>query len=557
MPSFVFNRDTTNEEAYNKLVSGPVKIGNSTLTLAPTTYLSGLGSAIGAANSVVVGAASDIKKAAVSLFTEPNSSGQPIRTAAALLSQSALGGVVNRFTTSSAGQSISSAISDGISGVGNTIGTAVSETAEAIGNTVNVAATNVKGFIAPVTETLDTIKGIGEEFDKIIEETFLGQVFKIKGSEILCALFCIIISFLSCKTRQGLYDAVLSIKQGIATANSAISSINNMTATMVEVPLFNDKTIVDNITSLFGKNLQGKALTNVINAPPGTQTKKPVFSLDAPQDVQKIIRDIVSLLSILSKGQISVPVGLSDTSTIWGFAQAVLSIVQMVLIQAVDQFLTRVVKDIEASLKKMIPQMCVGNLAVKFINRIMDAIRNIKEFLLEQLKGLLGDGTGFGLKFKTFGWYFKEMQELFAILEALGIILKKFPDLILQCGISPCNDLSSKDMQDLQEAIQNGLRVDETNAPATFKINSRIPEGKTLDELADTFKTMTGNPDSYVVKNPTGFHVIMPDMFKDAPSQILNIINSPDFMNTLGGAYTLYVDPNSGINVVYTYELKC
>jgi hypothetical protein len=49
----------------------------------------------------------------------------------------------------------------------------------------------------------------------------------------------------------------------------------------------------------------------------------------------------------------------------------------------------------------------------------------------------------------------------------------------------------------------------------------------------------------------------MPDMFKNAPVQIGNIINSEEFLSALGGAYALYPQQDSGISVVYTYELKC
>jgi hypothetical protein len=478
----------------------------------------------------------------------------------ALTAVSTLGGSLGfgpNASNTTAGGTLNIGESLGFSGgAGEAAGKLMSDTAEELGKKTDAASKKVKGYIAPITETLKTLEGIGEEFDKIIKDTFLGQIFKIKGSEILCALFCIIISLLPCAVRQRLYDAVVAIKQGLALANSAIDSINNMTRQPVEVPLFNEKTIADNVQALFSDKLKGKASNKALNVPRGTETRKPIQTLEVPQDVLSILNNIVLVLSILAKGQITLPVG--TTGVMWSFAQAVLAIVQMIVVQVVDEFLTKVVKDVEASLKKMIPQMCVGNLAAKFINRIIEAVKALKGFLLECLKMLLGDFNGFGLKWKTFGWYFKELQELLAMLKALQMILKKFPDLVLQCGISPCNDLPSKELQEIQDSIRNGLTINETNMPANILPKDMTPQGKTLDELADTFKSMTGNPDSYAVQAENGFYVIMPDMFQDAPVQIRNLINSPEFLNTLGGAYTLYVDPNSsGINVVYTYELKC
>lgn len=440
-------------------------------------------------------------------------------------------------------------------GLGNAVGTQVKDAANAIGNATNVVSKEVKQYIAPVTETIQAIYAIGKEFDEIIKDTFLGQIFNIKGSEILCALFCIIISMLPCSTRQQLYDALVAIRQGIKTANSTIDAINNMTKTPVEVPLFNEKSIADNIKSLFPAKFQGTNLNAALGISSDSTTKKPAIPLTLPPDVLSIVNNIVMVLSILAKGQITIPVGFNGT--IWTFAQAVLSIIQAMVIQAVDEFLTKTVKDIEKSLKKMMPQICIGNLASKFINKIINALKTIKSFLLSQLKMMLGDAKGFGLKWKTFGWYFKEIQELLAMLKALQLILKKFPELALQCGISPCNENPSPDVQDITDAIRNGQLINETNEPANLLPYDQTPQGKTLDELASTFQTMTKNPNACVLQTQDGFCVMMPDMFQDAPSQIKDLALSPEFLSSLGSAYTVFASQDiPGINIVYTYKIE-
>ena len=263
------------------------------------------------------------------------------------------------------------------------------------------------------------------------------------------------------------------------------------------------------------------------------------------------------ILNLLAKGQISLPVGI--TGDIWSFSQVVMSLVRDILVAAIDNFITKVVKDIEKKLKSMIPQMCVGNLAAKFINRIIAALNELKEYFLGLLKSMVGDANGFSVKWMKFSWYFQDIMDLLAMLKALSLILGKFAELALLCGISPCNNLPSKDMQEIQDAIRAGMSINETNEPANV-IMKQLPKGRSLDELADTFRNITGQPDAYVVQdqqNTNSFQVILPDMFKDAPSQIMDIINSKEFLSTLGGAYTIYPQASSGISVVYTYELKC
>ena len=415
----------------------------------------------------------------------------------------------------------------------------------------------IGGYVAPITETMQTLESLGTEFDKIIKKTFLGQIFKIKGSEILCAMFCLLVSFLSCKQRTELADTINAVKNGLKTINNISGAISDATRDPVEVPLFNNKTMADNLSSLFPSKIKKDTINSALNIPKDTETKKQSVSFEIPPGINDTIKKIVMILNLLAKGQISLPVGI--TGDIWSFSQVVMSLVRDILVAAIDNFITKVVKDIEKKLKSMIPQMCVGNLAAKFINRIIAALNELKEYFLGLLKSMVGDANGFSVKWMKFSWYFQDIMDLLAMLKALSLILGKFAELALLCGISPCNNLPSKDMQEIQDAIRAGMSINETNEPANV-IMKQLPKGRSLDELADTFRNITGQPDAYVVQdqqNTNSFQVILPDMFKDAPSQIMDIINSKEFLSTLGGAYTIYPQASSGISVVYTYELKC
>jgi hypothetical protein len=448
-------------------------------------------------------------------------------------------------------------------GLGNSVGTVVSDAAKTIGNATSVASKEIKEFIAPLNNVVDAISNIGEEFDKIIQDTFLGQIFGLKGPEILCTIFCIIVSLLSCSDRQKLYETIVQIRQGLKNANSVINTFNEITKTPTEVPLFNDKSIADNIKSLFGsEKIKGAGLDKFLNVPKSTQTKKITPStFEIPQSVVSTIQTIVTILSVLAKGQITLPVGLSGSFGIWEFAKVVLSIIQGMIVQMLDEFLTKYIKKIEEMLKKMMPQICIGNLASAFINKIINALTQIKNFLLSQLKGLLGSMDGFGLKWKTFGWYFKEIQDLLAMLKALNLILKNFADLALACGITPCNKNPDPGVDDIANAIKNGELINQSNLPASlYPIDQYKPKTETtpeLDRLSKTFKDLINNPDACTFKDGNGFCIAMPDLFADAPAQIKNMAVSPEFLSALGDAYTVYSGADSGgITVVYTYRLQ-
>ncbi len=177
------------------------------------------------------------------------------------------------------------------------------------------------------------------------------------------------------------------------------------------------------------------------------------------------------------------------------------------------------------------------------------------------MKGLLGSIEGFGLKWKTFGWYFKEIQELLAILKALSLILKNFADLALACGITPCNKNPDPGVDDITNAIRNGELVNATNLPASLypidQYTKRTDSTPELDRLSSTFKELVNNPDACTFKDGNGFCVAMPDLFSDAPSQIKDMAVSPEFLAALGDAYTVYSGAETGgITVVYTYRLQ-
>jgi hypothetical protein len=483
-------------------------------------------------------------------------------------------------------------VQDSVQNVGNAVGSAIEATAGAIGDValpigrnIEAASKAINRYVAPISETMMNIQKIGDKFDEIIKDTFLQQIFKIKGTEILCTMFCIIISFLDCKTRQGLYETLRDLKQATKAINTGIANVNQLTTSPVEIPLVNNKTIADTAVSLFSNSSKENA-TKALGIPQGTETKKASMPLEVPANVKTIISDLTKVLSVLAKGQITLPVGIS--SGIWDFAQAVLFIVQTILIQMADEFMTAVVKKVEKLLQNVVPQICIGNLASLFINKIIAALQTLKAWFIKQLKGLLGDSQSFNIKWKTFGWYFKEIQDLLAMLKALTLVLGRFPELAMICGVQPCEESMSNDqVAAIKDAINNGQLVKETNEPATVRPSYATPRDpnsgtaniptytgvpgtdvtmtntpggtfKTLDEIADIFKKMTGKDNLKIITRTDGFDVVMPDLYTNAPKKIKDIINTQDFLNALGSAYTVYSSPDvQEVNIVYSFNKVC
>ena len=445
---------------------------------------------------------------------------------------------------------ISDSISSGIDSVGSAVSGAMSEVGSRVGEVSNV----ISGYISPVLDSLEAINNIGKKFDECIKDTFLVQTFKLKGSEILCMAFCIVVSFLPCDVRKRMYQALVDIRAGLQGANSAINEFNRVTQDPVEMPISSKGSIAQNVASLFGDNTKAlKDWQDSFTAGRKTNTVNP-NALKVPDSVKTIVSNIIMVLSILSKGQITLPVGINGN--LWSLMQVVMNVVKMMMMQMVDEFLTKIVSKIETMLRKMVPQNCVGNLAAAFINKIIAAIKDLKNYLLEILKGLFGESEAFSIKWKKFGWYFKEIGELLAFLKALQLILSKFPDLIMACGITPCED--DPRSQAIRDALNSGKPIPMTNIPANIKPLAQTPIFDNLDDLSKNFAGMINIDPGTVFIDKNAIHVSIPQPYQGAPALIQKFIEEPEFLTALGENYTVYKDSGStDMTIVYTFKRMC
>jgi hypothetical protein len=347
----------------------------------------------------------------------------------------------------------------------------------------------------------------------------------------------------------------MDIRSGIKAANDTISEVNRVSQQPIELPVSAKGSVAQNVASLFGGG--GKELKDWKDSfTAGKEAPKVSTSqMQVPDDVKSIIKNIVLVLTLISKGQISLPVGIS--ANIWSLTQAVMYVIRMMMIQMVDEFLTKVVGKVEAMLKKIVPMNCIGNIAANFINKIMQAIRDLKNYLMELLKGLFGDSATFAIKWKKFGWYFKSIGDLLAMLKALQLILAKFPDLVIACGITPC-DLNDPRLDEVRLAINNGNPIPLTNIPADVKATDMIPEFTNLDDIARNFAGIINvDPGTVFIDNQT-IKVTMPDAFKGAPKMIRDLVDTPEFLSELGNPYTVYKDNgNPNITIVYSFNRMC
>lgn len=482
----------------------------------------------------------------------------------------------------------------------------VNETAsrfDAGGNLENYnAIKKLNNFVGGCNEFLENIQKMGKDFDKIIKNSFLGKTFDIKGHEILCAVFCFLISLLPCHVRNQLYLIVKQIKETASMVNSMVDEINRLTEggqVAFEVPI-NGQTISQTVGGLFkfeaknrGKQAElerarDRFISDVIQSAKTDKenTKTVKIPLPVPPELQKTLTLITTILAVLVKGQITIPVGLSGN--MFGLMQTVMFMFQMAVVQAADEFLSKYINQLEKLLKAIKIQKCFGNMATKIIKVIMQAVNAIKKWILDQIKQLFGASENFRIYWATFGWEFKNFFELSILLKALALIIKNFADLALLCGVEPCKegDDPNKPISELEleEAIRSGdiSKIGQTNTPAIIVPPKSPnpeppPDGIDLPPQVNTDPRIPAiakkvfkltDPQTVSVDPNGDFSITTPCLFQGAPPGIVRLINSPEFLSELGEAYRICPSQRDtqqglvdysfpGIDITYTYKNLC
>lgn len=438
------------------------------------------------------------------------------------------------------------ALSSGLSGINSTV--------TAAAKPLSGGVTTINGYLAPTVKSLENFSKIGKEFDKIIKQTFIGQLFNIKGTEMLCTAFCIIVSFMDCESRNNLYEAINKTKEIANAAEQTVAAINNTVASY-NAAFTGATTISSTAKSLFGND----KLSNILESP----FKKQGSGMSAigggaaiaavPASIQQTIAQVNNLLDIISKAKVTIPTGMNGS--VWDLASAVLFSFQSMVIQMADEMLSKIVKPIEDKIRKMIPQNCIGNMATIFFNKIMDSIKRFKQWILQQIAELFAASSAFGNKYKTFSEFSKELLELRFLIKSLNLSIAHFGDLAIACGVTPCKDHD----KDLADAVRAGQPAPMTNIPSRTLSIDDLPkkDPQKLDEIAKKLEPILRIPAENIITGPNSITVIYPG-FENVPKKISDLIQEGVLEAELGPGYTVHPYNNGkSAKVVYTYINEC
>jgi hypothetical protein len=437
--------------------------------------------------------------------------------------------------------------------VSDAIGNFKDSSLQSLDGAIGSGVTTIKTYMAPTMLALESLDNIGREFDELIKGSFLDQMFHIKGTDILCTAFCILVSFLPCATRASLYKAIQDIKaaanavaDAARAANDLIQTFNATMSSAETIALSAEGLFQGNqnpVQSLFGTQRTGQ---NAVHA--GSTI---VASIS---QVKQTIDMISKLLKVVAGAKITIPTAVNGN--IWSLANAVLFALQGMAVAFADKALSTIFNPIEEAIRKMQPQNCIGNLAAAFFNKLIDGIKRFKQWLLLLISELFTSNNNWGLVWKTFGFQMKSMLELIAFLDALKLILVHFGDLAIACGVELCDDKTSP----MIDAIRAGQLLDPVmnNVPA-IRIIGEVPNFPTdnIDEIANALVPILGVPLNNIYVGPTQIQVSKP-LVVNAPKQIRDLLNDPDIARELGPGYKLYTAPdNSNATVVYSFDRKC
>lgn len=501
----------------------------------------------------------------------------------------------------------------GIADSGAGIASGIQGGIDSIGDSVSEGASNLKdtisGYTAPLLKSLDAFSIVMRLFDEWIATTFIGQIFGIKGSEIICTVFCIIISFLSCSTRNKLYNIIMMVKAIESAAKQGVNLGVDLTTTY-NGDITGPNDIAYATQKLFGDYkssglplLPAEKVLKIMGTPaqPGRRDikDKPEWSrasLQAPSEVKTIIESITKVLKIITKLRITIPVGINGD--IWDLAQAILYALQAMVIQLATELINSAVKPIEDAIRSMIPDNCLSNMASIFFNKIIDTIRKYKQWLLSQIQEFFGASNGFSLKWKTFGLNINYLLEILQIMEGLSLGLSKFADLLLACGLTPCNKQPDEDLfkpeiwqplgnpatqypdkapflkepisskfadvinqtnqKNIMDALKSGADIPMSNIPASRLPLDQMPaKAEHIDDIAKRLAPIMRLPMENIIVTPQELKFIQPG-FQNVPPKIARLIADGIVEQNLGPGWTTFANQdNTSIDVVYTFRRSC
>jgi len=406
---------------------------------------------------------------------------------------------------------------------------------EAIFNASIGAVRNIADYMVPSSLALDTFDELGKQIDELIEESFSMQAFALKGTDITCAIFCVLMSFLSCSERNQLYENIEAIKAqslGLAKASEAITEaayiVNTTIATLGDA--------INGTNDLFSLGKKDKDTGTGAGGMAATLMAVP-SALEATVDMFK------KSIELINKAKVTMPVDINGS--LWDYAQNALFLLQSMAVNIADEALSKITNPVEEKIKQMQPINCVGNLAAVFFNKLLDSVKLFKQWILKLIADIFAESKAFNIQFKTFNVHLKYLLEISAFLEALHLVLSRFGDLAIACGVTPCTkDSSSPQRQGIPMIVSTG--------PSKIISGDLAITADTLDDLAEKLSPILNKSIADIIVTPEEIKTI--NRINNLPRKLANSIDS--VAKELGSDYQIYLN-NNNATIVHSFKRTC
>ena len=396
--------------------------------------------------------------------------------------------------------------------------------------------TTVTDYITPSTTTLNTFKKMGKGFDDYIKSSATMQFFGMKSSDVICATFCVVVSFLSCSERKNLYDFVREAQKRALAAERAVGAVRDSIVTA--------SVAIESVNSVFGVAsglIKGASTTGGGNAPFNISSV-----IGAVSQVQKIGESLKRAFEVMQKGKLFVPI--IQYRNLWAITNNVLYALQNMAVQAADEMLNKIVQPIEEEIRRMQPSNCLNNLGARFFNKIIGTVRALKRWILIQIAQLFTGYAQYNKLMDLFNVNCTTMLELSQFLEALKLFSARFGDLAIACGLEPCSEEDSK------PAFNYGRKATEMPTYTQVRPIEYLPTKpvNNIDEIANSLKDVLKNDIEEAYVTPESITTVY-TAFKNAPKKILDML--PGI--SLGEGYEIYTSSEGTVKVVHKAKRFC
>jgi hypothetical protein len=423
----------------------------------------------------------------------------------------------------------------------------------------------IQDYYAPSKIALDTFYKLGTDMDNSIQSAFLLQTFNLKGTDILCSMFCFTLSLMSCSARNSLYNAVHNFNTVAKVANQTTNGINEIIDS-VNVFTGSARDMAQAVGEVFNTPMLPKLTQSIGSAAAATST-----AIAIPMSILNVIDKVSKAIKFAMNFKFSIPDFTGKA--IWDLAQNVLYALQGILLHAADSILSKVLAPIVDLINSMMPAECFNTMADRVRVSILQTMNSLKSRILSEIADLFASNADFNQKFRKTNKRLAWSLELAAFTQALDHITSNFFAMANGCGLTPCsenkNTGTGRNGSDIPYTLTGNSTIGEidlskdtinpfTTTPVTppvYKTQYLDREiSVTLDDIATRFEEFL-SPDTLVIteNNITSTYNIL----TNAPVQIRNFVRNGTLNNVLDSNYNIDIENENKAVVTYSYNRKC